>query len=173
MFYSPHLRHLQCIEGTVMPYVPTKYIRSKFWDSNTYTMMSMGRKSHKNTSTLSRLHTKEYHSPAPKCPCPSPDLHWNSGMVFPVSRKTRSGCTHSKARTEAPGAGESRCFPMIHAKGGPGLEEQRTQDPKMRYGILKVCNSCLGLTSNEVFQEEDETVGMSTNSAGPERLHTV
>lgn len=53
------------------------------------------------------------------------------------------------------------------------MEEQRTQDPKMRNEkILKVCNSCLGLTSNEVFQEKDETVGMATNSAGPERLHT-
>lgn len=77
-----------------------------------------------------------------------------------MSMKIHPGCIHSKARTEAPGAGESRCSHMIHANGGPGVEEQRTQDPKMRNGILKVCDSRPGLTGNEMFQEEGETVGM-------------
>lgn len=87
--------------------------------------------------------------------------------------KIHSGCISSEARTKAPGAGESRCFQMIHAKGGPDVEEQRTQGPKIRNGIFKVCDSCPGLTSDGMFQEEGESAGMSTNSTGPDGLHTL
>lgn len=105
-------------------------------------------------------------------PHSSPNIQWNSGMVFPMLMKIHSKCIHSKARRKAPGAGEYHCFHMTHAKGGPGVKELRTQGPKKRNGLLKLCDSCPGLSSNEMFQEEGETVGMSTNSAGADRLHT-
>lgn len=145
----------------MIPYIPTKYTRGKFWDSNTYTIMGLWVENHRRICqcvSKSRCEIMPYPSTELPPPLPKSSVEFKDG--FPNADEN-SLCLHTQqGQNRSPRGWRKSLLSHDSCKWRPRGGRTKNTGPQDEKRHLKVCDSHPGLTSNEMFQEEGETVGM-------------